>query len=316
MKKKAGSCVRRAFVALILLCAGTAGMLQAETPRASLSVGPLFSYGYADIYEYVYYKRNGDWWKMSELDWDMRNTRSFGGTAQFKSDILHFDVRYEQLFFNTPGFMQDYDWLNDDDPEHLTNYSIHDNEIVKHHDFEIEIGIPIKVSKNKIVLTIGLQRMLTMMDGVDGWKTYESENWEKKAFTGNVISYRQEMQVLWTGVTADILIKPGFDWTTSIAFNPFVFSECFDDHWAKSWFYYDTPDSGVGIKVRTGFSVNLFRHSQIALSGKLVTLPVIVGNDYISTVPGTFGTAPVDGYLGGTGYLGWDVTLSYRIRIF
>lgn len=314
--------MRKVAAMLILLFAGLSCLVFADNKPVSLTVGQTFSYGSADIKEYVfdYYPpaasngMTGTREKLSELDWDMHDLHCVGGGIQFKSDLFAFGVRYQERLFNSPGFMQDSDWNSDD--RHLTNYSRHDNKVTSHKDFSIDAGLSfVRNKKANAFLTFGLQYMFTDMDAVNGWATYENDGWVKSYFDGAVISYRQIMTLLWAGFSEDIHITPEIDWSLSFAFMPYIYAKCIDWHWQRDIIYIDLPESGSGVKMGTSLSIDFSDQRQLVVSGSVVSVSQVVGNDYDNENHG--GHFVLESLtLGGTGYFGWDVSLSYRMRIF
>lgn len=334
----------RRFILLFLLFASMKDAIHAELMRPSLTAGPVLSWGYTDIYEYVYdfYSNlTPEWQKLSELDWDVHNSLSAGGIVQFSSNYVNFNCKYQQLFYCAPGFMEDYDWIGN--PEHLTNYSVHENDVLNYKNFLIEAGVPFIKKKVRTSFTVGFQYLYTSMDGYNGWKTYEEDDWEKISFSdylkdyhlyvidlnGRVISYEQGLQLFWTGISCEVQTSSKMKVTASAAFTPFLKNSCLDKHWFNNntnvldnngktilipTFYYDTPDYGIGVKVNTSVSFDLFKRSQFVLYAGFLALPEAIGNTTCYNPVNEESSSTNS--LGGTGYVGWDVSLSYRIRIF
>lgn len=345
MKMKACNRVRRVFAALILLCAGTAGMVQAEIPRASLSVGPLFSYGYADIYEYVYSLRNGDWWKLSELDWDVHNTLSAGVTADFSFGRFYFNAGGSAAFPSETGLMQDYDWLylevadNDHPFDTLTEFSEHEITLEKKDWFSLTAGYTFFRGKKWSLSPFGgFQHFNTEMMGHDGYLQHSSYGrWEREGYTndnvhpydssrekyleeGKVISYQLSFDSLWLGVKSDFKILPDLNLSCEVCCSPYQLTDCYDHHYSPGTdnfkLFHDIPESVFLSRAGLSATFSFGRRSSLCAGASVMNLPMALGNDYMNVAPGTYGADPVAGCLGGVAYFGWDVSLSYRIRIF
>lgn len=324
---KTQSRIRCALITLVLLCAGLSG-IWAE-PAPSLTVGPVLSWGYGDIYEYVFNYHGRTQTMLSRLDWDVHNAFYAGGVFEMKSNEIGFHFQYKQLLTTGPGFMDDYDWQNSTDPTELTNHSQHINEVQERKDFLVEASLPfLKLSKSRFSVLVGFQYLYTWMDSRDGWKTYKDDGWQRIEMSGPAISYGQKIEMLWFGATGDFFLNPNLTLTADLAFSPWLYSFCEDIHWVRYYgilsghnqstvpfHFLDTPVYGWAFKAGISAAYSFGKMSQIVLSCGFMTIPEAVGNDSTQYYNNTTFTI-LYGALGGTGYLGWDVSLSYRIRIF
>lgn len=337
MLKRACGRVRYMIAALVLLCVAALFPLQAEAPKASLSVGPLFTWGYSDIYEYVYMPRDDKWWKLSELDWDGHNTYSVGALADFSYDRFFFNVAGSVVIPSETGLMQDYDWMyllvsNNDHPyETLTEFSEHEITLEKRDYFSIETGYDVlKKKKISILPTVKFKYLNIEMMGHDGYLQHShypqiikaneflspyNPLREKYYAEGKVIAYQLKINSFWFGIKTDFHLHPAFSLSCEVCCSPAQLMDCYDYHYSigTDYFvlYHDVPESVFMSYAGLSFSISLGKRSSLIAGGSVTYLPMALGNDYVNN-----SESPEGSTLGGAGYLGWDVSLSYRIRIF
>lgn len=323
MRMKAGRVIRRMLMVSAFLLAAAA--VSGENSSITLNVGPVFSFGSTDIKEYVYAGSSQHRYKLSELDWDMHKAISAGAIFDFKCRYIDVCFQYSQLLQAGKGIMQDYDWQNAADTSHLTNYSQHRNEIAEHRDFAFTAGLPFIQGRFRLALTLGFQYLYTEMDSFDGYLLYETYNWQKILCSGRAISYRQKMEMFWFGVAGDFKVKPKLNISASVAVAPWISTDCYDIHWVRyaaalagnavTYWWHDVPNDGIGFKANVSASYDFGRRSMFVITGGFISADEIKGNSYAFLhEEQEFVTYPSS--LGGTGYLGWDISFSYRIRIF
>lgn len=322
---------RRICLALaLLLCAAGAW---AET---TLSLSPVFTWSYADLREYVYlypsYK------KLSQLDWDAHNVIQYGA----RTDVMHnrFLVSAEVAVVQKgeSGLMQDYDWMfakmtNPPYPEsEMTEFSEHPVTILEKNMIDVRAAWKIFVKpKFSLAAGGGFQYLKTYLHGHDGYlqhsnylayptvddySPYDPDR-PKWYVSGNVISYQQEIESLWLDVRADFKFTPSFTLTVDAGISPWQLIDCDDYHFTSNnsyvW-YYDNPQSSVMFRASLSAGFAFTRRSSLVLSAGFQSLPYADGNSYVHSSNTELNL--YTGQLGGTGYQSWDVSLSYRIRIF
>lgn len=315
---------------LLILLAGAS--LWAET---TLSLSPVFTWSYTDIGEYVYLHPSHK--KLSQLDWDAHNIIQYGVKAEFTHNRFMASMDFAMAVQDECGLMQDYDWMfaKMTNPPHpattLTEFSEHPVTLFEKNRFDVKAGWKI-IRKPKFSLGagVGFQYLKTYLHGHDGYlqhsnyyinpveSDYSPYNPDrpKRYVSGNVISYQQEIESFWLDVRADFILSPFFNITVEGGISPWQLINCDDYHFMNDisyvW-YYDNPHSSVMFRASLSACLSFARRSSFILSGGLQSLPYSDGNSYIHSLSNM---SLLSGQLGGTSYLGWDVSLSYRIRIF
>ena len=187
-----------------------------DSKYLSFRITPRFELTNGTINEYVFNEecRNTDD-KLSQLDWDVKTIPTFGIRADI--DLLKYIYIGIDGSVGVPkksGNMQDYDWLNykywpKDDPTEITNYSIHENYLLKYMTFSVGGGVNIKLPA-KITLTPMMFYYYDFFsfDGKYGYKTYKEDNWKKINFSGMVISYKQEINDFLLGLAVRVETLP------------------------------------------------------------------------------------------------------------
>ncbi|MBQ0166479.1 MAG: omptin family outer membrane protease [Treponema sp.] len=325
---------RLVSVLILLLCA--AGVW-AET---SFSIGPVLNWSWADIREYVITYPSFE--KLSELDWDAHNVWQYGVKTELTHNRFVFTGDIMMAAETESGLMQDYDWFyllvnNPDHPTDMfTEFSEHEITLYQKNLINLTAGWKV-VNRKNFALTLGgsFQYLKTYLKGHDGYvqhSCYDDRNdvgytnqnvspydpdRTKYPVSGPAIWYQQEIESLWFDVRTDFILSSVFTLSAEAGISPWQIYDCDDYHYymgsTQYVWYYDKPKSTLMYRGLLSVSWNFGKRSSLILSGDVQYLPYADGNSYKHTSADSLYQYA---QLGATDYLGWDVSLSYRIRIF
>lgn len=281
-----------------------------------------------EINEYVFYSSDpqcDD--KESQLDWDIKNIPFAEADLKLTLDNVFFDISGRIGLPKNTGVMQDYDWLNGLDLTELTNYSIHTNYLNNYYSFTASLGLnfyPLKELKLSPFCNIKYENIF--FEGLNGYRTYKSEDWVPVEFTGKVISYQQVMKAISFGITFYSALS-NFDINLSASVSPkLCYINACDFHWRNR--------SSKGVIIGgTLFNDRLF--SAIKYNGLLEVfykinptnhLGIKTSIEYINTTKGNTFSKKLDlngeiisinwssmGGLGGSSRLLYDLSFIYKI---
>ena len=286
------------------------------------------------INEYVFQEecKNTDH-KVSQLDWDVKNIPVFQGKAELNLlKFLHTEICGSVAVPKASGNMQDYDWMNSvpppgyynwiyDDPTELTNYSKHDNELIKYMTFSAALGANISLPA-KITLTPMAEYYYEFIsfDGKNGYQSYKSDNWEEFEFEGKVISYKQEMNDFLLGLAvkvetlpmmffyADFFISPQSLSLTAIDYH--YYGKAFLDQFKNIW----------QLQAKTAAQYVFNKYHRAGLSTSIQYIPTSYGTNKDRPIneDGTFlpnSSWRTTDITSGTGRFLWNIGLNYSFSL-
>lgn len=320
--------IRRICLLLALLVAGTG--LWAETV---FSIAPVMTWSYADIREYVYIYPS--YIKLSELDWDVHNVIQYGVRSDFIRNRFYAYAEASVAVQDECGYMQDYDWMfaysSVPNPNHYpvsqyTEFSEHPVSLLEKNSFDLHTGWEVYDSR-KLTLALGggFQFIRTTLESHDGYSQYSPDRNNPEPysssrpkntdqFSGPGIDYRLDIESLWIDVRLSFSPSKKFDLIAEGGISPWQILRQDDIHLLRNLWFYDNPVSSIMYRGLLSADFNVNKRGSIVLTGSVLSLPYADGNSYTHTSQTDLALSA--GQLGGTGYLGWDVSLSYRIRIF
>lgn len=325
--------IRRTLLVVALLFA--AAGLWAETV---FTLAPTLTYGSSDIREYVYlypsYK------KLSELDWDAHDVYQYGVRSELMHNNFYAYAEFAVAQEGYCGLMQDYDWMFADpstpNPHNYpisknTHFSEHPVTLIEKNRIDIHAGWDVYGNK-KLSLSLGggFQYMRTKLSAHDGYLQYPededdidpwNENRQKYYIFGPGIDYQLDIESLWIDVRVSYSPVSVFELVLEGGISPWQEIRQDDWHLLRDIWFYDHPDSSIMYRALLSASYSVCRTGSFVLSGSILSLPYSDGNAYgVSPIPSSTpeyaDSARLGAQLGGTGYFGWDVSFSYRIRIF
>ncbi len=305
-----------------------------------VSVNPGFMNG--KIKEYVYSpaqikNKNGEFeldpdFKMSELDWDIKNIPVLNFNSDF--DILNYIYAGFNASLAWPkesGNMQDYDWLNpfttawkNDTPNENTNYSCHTNNLDKYISFTAAFGgtIPLP-AQIKLTLYGAYHYDYISLTGSNGYRKYKSEDFKEVEMEGKVISYKNEMNSVLFGLKARVNTIPHTLIEADLNFSPaLTYLSAYDYHYITHALFWDKFDNIWQVQAKLSAQYKFNEHHKLGLSGSINYLPSAKGKTYTkglnnNGIPANtqWGTSSDD--TGGGGYKKfiWNISLNYSFLL-
>ena len=241
------------------------------------------------IQEFVFYSNIDK--VLSRLDWDIKNIPVCN--IQGKVDIFKYSFVKTTGFFGIPkssGVMQDYDWLFYS-PE-LTNYSYHNNYLSSYYGITIAAGANffIPIINLRLSPFVAYQYEYLGMNGSDGYRQYKNENWEKKEFSGKIISYFHEINSFLLGLDFEVPVFSLFGFSGSFSISPnATFIQALDFHYINQkdnyghsygTVYLDTLNNAFQLQADATIYANINRHNKLSVSCFVQYIPTAKGNDY------------------------------------
>ncbi|MBB5225002.1 omptin family outer membrane protease [Treponema ruminis] len=306
----------------------------------SLSVEPLFGMRWGQINEYVflkesYFKRD----KLSELNWEIKPEWYYGAKISGGWKNIFLETGFKIGIPMRSGKMMDSDWQNiqfaaeDGGNTWKTNYSESKNYLEEDFQFSVKAGYDFhlyQIVKIKPAVAFDYQTIKFMGKGGTGWygksmnqagapyyHYSDTSHQEIKDFSGRkVIGYRRVADYLWLGSDFSIDLPMNFEANTGFFFAPYVYAVSYDNHFLKSVDYADlTYGYFAAFKWNLGLSYTIAKRHSILFNANYFFMRVLRGEDYSkSSSKNSYDLA--SGYEGGAGARYFDMTLSYRFKIF
>ena len=304
----------------------------------SLSVEPLFGMKYGQIDEYVFLKaskQSSD--KLSELNWEIKPELYYG--IKIRGGWKGF---FEESHFTAgipmkSGQMLDSDWQNiqytsaNGGNTLQTNYSESDNYLDYDISFGFKGGYEFQIREIfKIKPAIAFEYQNIKFTGKNGTGWYgnsksgggyyaydDTENQNVRDFSGKeVVKYQRITEYLWMGSDFSLDLPMGFSVNTGFFLAPYVYAISYDNHLLTKKDYADkTIGFFAAFKWNLGASYNINERHSISLNASYFYMRVISGDNYEkdSSQKSYSSSTLVDG---GAGAKYFDLTLSYKFKIF
>ena len=304
----------------------------------SLSVEPLFGMKWGQVDEYVFLKQSkqsSD--KLSELNWEIKPELYYG--LKIRGGWKGF---FEESHFTAgipmkSGQMLDSDWQNiqytsaNGGNTSQTNYSESDNLLDHDISFGFKGGYEFQVKEIfKIKPAVAFEYQNIKFTGKNGKAWYgssksgggyyaydDTENQTVTDFTGKeVIKYQRVADYLWLGSDFAVKLPMGFSVNTGFFLAPYVYAISYDNHLMKGVDYADkTIGFFAAFKWNLGASYNINERHSVSLNASCFYMRVLRGDDYYKADTSTVYKKSSDSD-GGAGTKYFDLTLSYRFKIF
>jgi len=210
--------------------------------------------------------------KISQLDWEMKNA------PIVKADLSwHF---LPWLALNAKGWttvssnkttMNDYDWLDEDDRNLVTDWSHHPDTKLNHAN-EIDLSLQAEfLNQENLVLSgvLGYQQNRFSWNAAGGSFRYSETDEEDDFIKGSaqtihgefepgvsVIGYKQKFSVPYFGLAGQYTYKD-FEVNGLVKYSPWVRSKDYDNHYARSFISENTAKNSnyYGAMVNVGYHV-------------------------------------------------------------
>ncbi len=303
----------------------------------SLSVEPLFGMKYGQLDEYVFLKQtqySED--KLSELNWKIKPELQYGIKIRGGWNGFFEETHFTAGIPMDCGKMTDSDWMNikyanQENSLYKTNYSESDN----HLDYDISFGFKggyefrfFEIISIKPALAFEYQN--TKFTGKNGTAWYgkskdpsgkypydDSEHQETHDFSGKrVVGYNRISDIIWLGSDFAVSLSSNFEINAGFFLSPYTYTVSFDNHLLTSMDYADkTIDSFSAFRWNFGVSYRIAERHFINLNASCFYMSLIRGETYEkSSSQSTYTKSTVAE--GGAGAGWFDLTLSYRFKIF
>ena len=327
--------MKKNLFSLIIFLTIYSSIFALDNNYLSFRITPRFEIVNGSINEFVFNENtNNTDHKESQLDWDIKTISTFGINADFNL------VKYINIGLDgsvgipvKSGNMQDYDWLNfrywpQDPHTELTNYSIHDNYLLKYMTFSVSGGGNIKIPANiTITPKLAYYYELISLDGRDGYKRYKSNNGIKEDFSGKVISYLQEMNAFLLGFSVTVETLPQAYFYADFFISPFTtLVNALDYHYINSetkgygTLYWDNCSNIFQLQSHIEAQYKFNKNHSAGLSASLFYIPISNGDTRTKTIDSegniisTTWTAPSKN-TGGTSRLIWSLGINYSFSL-
>lgn len=268
-----------------------------------------FGYRNGKMKEYLY-KKDGE--LLSRLDWDLFGILFFNIDANLS--LNDFSIE-NSLLLGVPeistGKMYDYDWYNGDG-EPFTHYSFHEGNSSSV--IDEKISLKYKAFENDLLSVFpiaGFQYRKTYITARNGHYEYPSQRGD---LTGNIISYSQNLFIIWTGFETDFFKGNLFSLKAIFEFSPFEWASCIDNHYKKNMIYKDTMNDffkAFSIKLRT--DGNFWNDSSIFIELDFFLQNEMDGSSFEKTSSGK-DFIQINS-IGGTSTYHFSLSFGYRILI-
>ena len=286
------------------------------------------------INEYVFQEecKNTDH-KVSQLDWDVKNIPVFKGKAELNLlKFLHTEICGSVAVPKSSGNMQDYDWMNSvppdrysywiyDDPTELTNYSKHDNELIKYMTFSAALGANISLPA-KITLTPMAEYYYEFIsfDGKNGYKSYKSDNWKEFEFERKVISYKQEMNDFLLGLAVKVETLPMMFFYADFFISPQSLSLTAIDYHYYGIAFLDQFKNIWQLQAKTAAQYVFNKYHRAGLSTSIQYIPTSYGTNKDRPINEDGSFLPNSSWrttdiTSGTGRFLWNIGLNYSFSL-
>lgn len=231
--------------------------------------------------------------QISRLDWDILPLYVIGNKLSL-GYYKGLQIR-NSLEFGLPlacGHMQDYDWATT--AGHQTHYSFHENKITGYFAFSLDMGWKFSFVDGKISVTplAGMDFSVISFEAKDGYKQYVpatdrdttpwSDDIERVAMAGKVITYEQERYLLRLGLETVFCLHPKFTLLLDLFVSPVLSINSFDSHLRTGMDYLDHNMKGtVVFEGSIGCKFNVFNGHSIVLRVNGNFQPVATGESYL-----------------------------------
>lgn len=328
--------MKKSIIIQLIFLTFISSLFALDNNYLAFRITPRFEIANGTINEYVFDEANQNTGhKASQLDWDVSTVPILGIRADF--DFLKYIYLGLDASLALPcrsGNMQDYDWLNstppkgfyywiNDPPTELTNYSKHDNELLKYTTLSLGGGVNFRLPA-KITLTpmIFYYYEFISFDGKNGYRTYKSEDWEKFKYSGKVISYKQEINDMLLGLAlrvetlskayfyADFLISPNKTSLNSL-----------DSHYLKETAFWDSFSNIWQLQSNLIAQYNFNKYHSAGLAASLQFIPESKGDTRTKALDEKGNIISNQSWSGpyidgsGTGRLIWTLGLNYSFSL-
>lgn len=221
----------------------------------SFSVEPFFGMKWGNLDELVYQKdSNGEYYKLSELNWQIKNMALLGANAGIGYKRLKGKLHFSALIPASSGIMKDSDWLDSSDTSMKTNFSKSENEIEQAFEISAQISLefnPIYPLKIAPVFGIGYKTISFKARNGEGWYGNGISNERANGTIGNNVSwddpnaiyyepgklfgldYKREAKQIFAGFALEFEPIPIIRVCQTMLISPYTYTVSYDTHYTN-----------------------------------------------------------------------------------
>lgn len=256
--------------------------------------------------------------RLSMLDWQLHNAPYSGAQLDFEffeKVIFTFDFI---TAFNGPfGTMEDYDWKEPTEPDHLTHYSYHTNIVRSYTQINLLLGHTFELGKKDIFsLTpkFGFTIHSFDFDGKGGFNLYEKNGWEPHSFPEEkiVISYSQNFFAPTILLDCQLSLFNFLQTNMDLCATFVKKMEAYDSHLERNDFFKDQLEYVWILQAGLKVFVKIGNNNKIGLKGSVQFIPNAYGFTYTAknSLENLSKNPDLSG-LGGTARLLFSYALAY-----
>ena len=312
---------KTASVILIILL--TAFYVFAEVELTEFSFAPEVGFLNGKIVENVWYVQVSSTdntltfkptTKMSRLDWKLENSFFFGAATDFTfNDKYTVSFSFKNAISGDSGIMEDYDWLKVSNPDYLSRYSKHTNHINSFTQVDFYIKRLFYLGQKKLISIaprFGFETQNVSLTGTGGWRTYDTEDWEKIYFENSpVISYSQSFFAPVLGFDSDFNFLQYFETQVNLSAVWAKKLDCYDLHIIRNALFNDRIEDAWKLNAELGLFYKLNKNNRFGFRGTVSYAPDSYGFTYFSAESNT----PDKTSIGGTSRFLWSYSFVYKI---
>lgn len=253
----------------------------------------------------------------SRLDWQLENAFFFGAASDLTFNNKYtVSFTFKNAISGDSGIMEDYDWLNTSNPDYLSRYSRHTNYINTFTQIDFAIKRLFYIGRNKLISIapcLGFETQNISFSGIGGWRTYDTENWEKIPFENKkVITYTQAFIAPFVSVITDFNFLNYFETLINISAVYIHKLNCIDTHHVKygGIVYNDRIEDAWKFNAELGFFYKINNNNELGFKGNISFIPDAYGFTYSSTTA----TTPDYTSMGGLSRFLWCYSVAYEIK--
>ena len=191
-------------------------------------------------HEYVYDPNNLTQ-KLSELIWDSKNTKLIGLEFNYLLNQNKFiNINYKTKLNDGETIMDDYDWLDENNPNIWSDHSNHPDTILT--DFSmLDVSFNKKMDNQSYgidkILVVGFIKEYKKFKAYNGSYIYSTSGIERDqtgTFYGLGITYIEEYEGAYLGISGNKKYKH-YSVNTTIKYSPFIKGSTADTHHSRSF---------------------------------------------------------------------------------
>lgn len=196
--------------------------------------------------------------KLSELTWEADSVKMLGiGYSVNVSDYFKVNLNYKRNFSTSSGMMDDYDWIDSNNPGTWSDWSTHpdtDVDLVEHIDINVEKEI-YNDETNSINLVLGYKDENTDFTAYGGTYIYSSSGIlrdQTGSFSGKGITYKHNVSMPYAKLEY-VYSEREYKLFAGVSYSPKVSVEDYDTHHLRDLQFDSTFEDGK----YKGFNVGL-----------------------------------------------------------